>query len=88
MALECNRAKKFSLIRLSSDISSLPIRSSKIYYVMKVRNESDVPYQVTQNTREKTTIDLLPNQSYQFPLLPENSIVGNFIEFSFVNGTF
>ncbi len=68
-----------------SDISGLPSRPSKIYYVMKVRNESDVPYQVTQNTREKTTIDLLPNQSYQFPPILKYSIVGSFVEFSFVN---
>jgi hypothetical protein len=68
-----------------SDISSLSTRPSKIYYVMKIRNASDVTYKVTQNSREKTTMDLLPNQSYQFPPLPENPSTENFIEFSFVN---
>jgi hypothetical protein len=77
-----------------SDILSLPSRPAKTYYVMKFRNESNVSYQVTQNIqsgesiRKKTTIDLLPNQSDQFPPLP---VLDNFvgmksdIELSFVN---
>ena len=31
------------------DISTLPSRPAKLYYVMKIRNESNIPYQVSLN---------------------------------------